>query len=438
MQLYHTLVVHAPKLSSNILLCTYSMGDEHFTTSYRLPDGEYVSDALTEKLCQWLAIVSSFSCFSTAYFDEIRCEFPLTHEDTAFFEKLFFHGFGEFRLRNNIDVAKKTRVCSILPLVAMQPVLIPKPQGDNGPLLLNGGGKDGSTSAYLLGHAQHSFTWFQRGNSVAQSNVVAVWDAPVIYVSRLLERTSTENIYSGHRPVNAALVFTALLTAKLGNYSAIIASNEASANEGNAIIDGFHVNHQYSKTFEFESDVNQLLTSFGVDIKYFSLLRPLDELQISFVATKLSNNQLAAITSCNRGTRTGIWCMSCAKCAFVALAITAADPAAAEKIWGDRTVINLPALQPHLVALLDPAVDKPFECVGTLTECQLAARLILARYDGILDMDTRKLFKRHTTNNITLEDKKNLVALGPSLVPPAYQDVLQTAQDILRSLVMTD
>lgn len=64
-------------------------------------------------------------------------------------------------------------------------------------------------------------------------------------------------------------------------------SNEASANE--STVAGQEVNHQYSKSFEFEADFHEYEKKYlRTGIYYFSFLRPLAEFQIAkmFVAHK--------------------------------------------------------------------------------------------------------------------------------------------------------
>jgi hypothetical protein len=60
---------------------------------------------------------------------------------------------------------------------------------------------------------------------------------------------------NGHTPFNALLAFLTYLVAYLGNKKYIVLSNESSANESN--VRGLKVNHQYSKSFEFENDFNE-------------------------------------------------------------------------------------------------------------------------------------------------------------------------------------
>jgi len=51
-------------------------------------------------------------------------------------------------------------------------------------------------------------------------------------------------------------------------------SNELSANDGNFSWEGFEVNHQYSKSLEFEKDLQTYMNGYVTyQISYFSVLR---------------------------------------------------------------------------------------------------------------------------------------------------------------------
>lgn len=430
-----TLTIHAPTLTSTSLTCTYSVNGEDFVNSYEFP--EPISDAViidpaTKKLCELASVTTGFGLFSVDYFEKVLCDFYLSTDERRFFEKLIYLGFGEFRYVNKIPINKRTSVQCNKNTKDQTPAARAMPH--SGALLLNGGGKDGSVSAWLLSACDVPFTWFQRGDSAAQSGVRSAWAAPSLIVNRKLDPNRANRKYAGHRPMSAGIAFIALLTAHVYGYRDVIASNETSANEGNATIDGFVLNHQYSKSLEFEQDLQRLLQSIAVDVRYFSLLRPLHELQIGILASNLNDTQLSSIVSCNNGTKQGYWCMQCAKCAFVALILTAVNPDVARKVWGKRDIINTPGLQVHLQELLDPNVIKPLECVGTLAECQLAAAMIMKndQRTPLLSEDTRNLLGQYAqVDNGAIESFVRSIA--ESSVPNEYELVISLMRERLQS-----
>ena len=87
----------------------------------------------------------------------------------------------------------------------------------------------------------------------------------------------------------------------------IVLSNEASANAPNI---GQRGNHQYSKSYEFERDFFEFTKrNFTEKIKYFSMLRPFNELQIAKEFSDLPQFH-SIFRSCNRGSKQNIWCAS--------------------------------------------------------------------------------------------------------------------------------
>lgn len=428
------LQIHRPTLIGSTLRCSFSTDNEHFMNTYLLPAMESPpkDDVIIGKFCEWIAITSSFGLFSVDYFTELKTDFPFTAREIAFFEKLAFFGLGEFRIVNNIPATLKTSVIS--PIIKNPSNSSTKSDliAAQNPILLNGGGKDGSVSAYLLSQLNIPFTWLQRGSSQAQKNVVASWNAPVLIANRQLDPNRSNRRYSGHRPMSANIAMLATLVAYINGNDAVIASNEASANEGNVLIDGVSINHQYSKSLEFEQDIQDLFDLYSVPVNYFSLLRPLHELQIAFIARQLTDDQLRATTSCNYGTKDATWCLACPKCAFVALVLTVADERIPELIWG-RQIINDKALLPFIGELINADIQKPFECIGTLEECQLAAQLLLQYRTDIVEESTRSYINQLIPKVSRPLNHSLITQLEPDSIPEKYRTVLPLMTDSLET-----
>ena len=113
-------------------------------------------------------------------------------------------------------------------------------------------------------------------------------------------------------------------------------------------------------------------------IEYFSLLRPLYELQIARLFAQYPD-YFPLFRSCNRGMKSNAWCGQCSKCLFVfavlypflereqMLAIFGADLFAWEGAAdGLRTLLGLDR-------------EKPFECVGTREETLAAIYLCVEK-----------------------------------------------------------
>ena len=107
------------------------------------------------------------------------------------------------------------------------------------------------------------------------------------------------------------LAFYTLLAAALAGVRNVALSNENSANE--STVAGSTVNHQYSKSLEFENDFRAYAAKYVTgEVNYFSFLRPLSELQIAMLFARYKK-YFDVFKSCNAGSKQDIWCGRCAK-----------------------------------------------------------------------------------------------------------------------------
>ena len=135
-------------------------------------------------------------------------------------------------------------------------------------------------------------------------------------IDKKLIELNSQGMINGHTPFSAMLAFTSYFVAYLLSKKYIALSNENSANESNVI--GEKVNHQYSKSFEFEKDFEEYSNKYlKAPVKYFSFLRPLNELQIAKIFSKHEKYH-KTFKSCNVGSKEKEWkwCCNCAKCLF--------------------------------------------------------------------------------------------------------------------------
>jgi len=186
---------------------------------------------------------------------------------------------------------------------------------------------------------------------------------------KLLELNS-RGFLNGHTPFSALLALVTSLTAVLAGVKYIALSNESSANE--STVPGSNINHQYSKSFEFEEDFSNYFSRFVIpDVHYFSFLRPLNELQIGALFSLFSHHHFS-FRSCNVGSKTDSWCGACPKCLFTRIIL---DPFMGDDklktIFG-KELFEDESLQPILDELTGVADVKPFECVGTPDEVNAA------------------------------------------------------------------
>lgn len=177
---------------------------------------------------------------------------------------------------------------------------------------------------------------------------------------------------NGHTPFSAIVAFSSVTAAFLNGRSQIALSNESSANE--STVRDSTVNHQYSKSYEFEEDfqnyLGQIVTS---NIHYYSFLRPLTEIQIAGLFAK-SRAYHPVFLSCNRGSRKGVWCGNCPKCLFVYIILSPFLPQEElDEIFGGK-LLDRDSLEKEFRELAGLDENKPFECVGTRGEVAAALK----------------------------------------------------------------
>lgn len=298
----------------------------------------------------------------------------LSPSQINWWKKLYFHGLGEFFYLNSINPDENfmritTNGSSALPLQSQRYL--------SGNLIPVGGGKDSNVTMELLGEFKdinHPYIINPRGATIESVRVAQLEDKTLV-AKRTLDpemlRLNKEGYLNGHTPFSAIVAFSSIITAYLNSLKHVILSNESSANE--STVAGSSVNHQYSKSFEFEQDFNRYEKEFiKSGVYYFSLLRPLSEYQIASYFARLKPYH-SVFRSCNKGSHTNIWCAACPKCLFVYLILSpflTFDELT--EIFG-RDMASDENLIPTLNQLIGHETDeKPFECVGSRDEVNFA------------------------------------------------------------------
>jgi hypothetical protein len=257
---------------------------------------------------------------------------------------------------------------------------------------------------------------------------------PVTRIARQIDplvRRSTElGLLNGHVPITAVITATVLVAAVLDQRDAVVLSNEWSASVP-TVMDGDHpVNHQWSKSSEFEQGFAELVTgALGPQVHVFSYLRPRTEL---WVAQQFARHPAfhGVFRSCNRAfhqnpaQRLDHWCGECDKCCFIDLIL--APFLSAEALGEIFAVKGEPLRHPELRGKfrgLLGAGAKPFECVGEVNECRAAVLLAARRADRGDDTLLRDLAAEVAAwpDAPTEADAEAMLApVGENFIPDAY------------------
>lgn len=308
----------------------------------------------------------------------------LDEDQIRWWKKLYFHGLGEFFYRNEIDADPNT----FMDLVSTgDPITGQIDQRVfHGNLIPVGGGKDSFVSLELLKgmkEENHAFVINHVMSAVHAAFAAGYRGESLIIAERTLDSRMLEfnkrGFLNGHTPFSALCAFAASLTAIIYGIQNICLSNEDSANE--STIKDSTVNHQYSKTFEFEKDFKQYMdTWITPEVHYFSLLRPISELQIAGLFSGLSE-YLPVFRSCNVGQKEEKWCGKCAKCLFVCIMLSAFLPDETLKEIFRADMLSDMELLPLLQQLSGMSDNKPFECVGTREEVNTAIGMSIRAHE---------------------------------------------------------
>jgi hypothetical protein len=310
----------------------------------------------------------------------------------AMLEALLTDGLAELALRAGLGRLDGTfRVTpGGPPAGATGTVTLPMPTTPPGVLVTVGGGKDSALSLALA--ARHDPDALAVAvNPRAPMERTAAWAGiGLVRVERRLDRRLLElnarGAINGHVPITAIVTSAAVVAAALLGRGTVLVSNERSADAATRDVDGWQVNHQYSKTSAFQRLLDAALAEAGATTRVVSLIRPLTELAIARGVAG-ETGLVAQVTSCNAafaldGPGDG-WCGSCDKCRFVQLAL--APFTERSRLVADLgfDALDDPQQVDAFATMLD-AATKPFECVGTVEEVRLALDL-LAATDGWRD-----------------------------------------------------
>ena len=348
----------------------------------------------------------------------------LSSEQAAFWENLYTEGLGEFFYVNQIDFRNLIHVVSdqVAPEISPTESILQKRA-----LVPFGGGKDSLVTGELLKKQGKEFSWFELEPLPFAKELRAIsGNNECVSVGRNVEKNFAPIIElvkkgapNGHVPITATYMLSAALAAKVNGFSDVVMSLERSAEEGNVEYLGMSVNHQYSKSFEFEKMMHEYVQKhIDPNIRLFSLLRPLYEIEIVEEFVKYPH-YFARFVSCNKGLKSGTWCGACAKCAFMFAALSVFLPPETVADIFKKDLFQDESLVPLYEELIGMHMAKPFDCVGTYEENLLALYLSGKRYtESSLPLPPVLARLPIAKGEAYLP---LLVARGESLIPPDYQ-----------------
>ena len=363
---------------------------------------------------------------------EVRCG-KLTAEQKRWWKKLWFNGLGEFFYRNGVE----TTEADFTEVRCAEDAEVPENVFRESDLHIVpvGGGKDSAVTLSLLQEEKENILGFTVNDQLARTETLLAAGLPksrMIRTYRTIDpellRLNREGFLNGHTPFSAIVAFLSLYCAYLTGARDIILSNESSANESN--ICGSTVNHQYSKSYAFEKDFTEYVQYvLHMPVRYFSLLRPFNEMQIAKQFAALPQYH-AVFRSCNAGSKKNIWCCDCAKCLFVYCILS---PFLSEEklleIFGEN-LLDKSSLLVDFQGLCGISEVKPFECIGTVREVRAALVRTIGKYKAAGKALPALL--RYCDGTITAEDDPLQDYNAEHNIPPEFQGFMKEMLDFVR------
>ncbi len=366
-----------------------------FTEKIILPRApKKLPESTVKKFLEPLHLMLGISYYKLYCPPKMSLPFALSPDQAEFWNTVYRKGLGEFLYRNKLrpdQIAKFPHA----KVRRETPASFPRSEKM---LLGIGGGKDSIVAAELLRSFDvTSFAVETQRKDAVVSDVIRKIGNPSLHIQRKLDPqifAAHPGSYNGHIPISAIYAFLGLFSAALYGYRYIVVGNEQSANFGNMRYRGMEINHQWSKSSEFESMLQEYTRKYiTADISYFSLLRQFYEIRIAEMFAKHGKYHYL-FSSCNIGFKIARekngkrWCGECPKCAFVFLILAPFLPK--EKVIGifKKNLLDDPKLLPLYKNTLGFGTFKPFDCVGTFEEAQVALAMASKKFKDTLIVKT--------------------------------------------------
>lgn len=360
---------------------------------------------LAEMFSYWKLVCSGNIQISAGY---------LNKEQISWWKDLLIEGMGQYFYENKIDFLLNDFI-KITSIEESKDFKLVEVSGSK-TLVPMGGGKDSVvTLETLINNKMTDAVIIVSPTTPASFNIAKVSGVKkILNVSREIDNNlinlNSKRFLNGHIPYTNVLFFISLIAAYINEYKYVAFSNEKSSDEVNVRYLGKDINHQFSKTYEFENKFRDYNQKFLSNINLFSFLRPLYEIQIAKLFSKY-NRYLRIFRSCNVGQRENKWCCKCPKClsTFILLTpfikIEKLIKVFSRNLFEDDQLIYI------LDNLLSENCVKPFECVGTREELKVALYLYTKDKRNNLSVLLKYADKKYLSNKNELE-RKSVQILG--------------------------
>lgn len=302
------------------------------------------------------------------------------------FDKIYQEGLSQFAYENGL------RRDDLAHFVGSGNAEVMRKSGaEDAVLAMVSGGKDSLLVAEKIRESGRKYKVAYISSYDGYPRVIDDFGNPIV-IRRHIDKVGLKKAggLNGHVPVTLINQALALIQAILLGYNCIEFGIGDEGLEAHAFIDGLPVNHQWSKTAEAQSLLEEYVAKYvAVDIKFASALKGKTELEIAKEFAELCWGRFGnEFSSCNvanykqnEKNRDLKWCGECAKCANSYLLFAPfVSFEKQQKIFG-RDLFTDPKMTEIFKGLLGVGgVMKPFECVASIEELRRAYETRLPGY----------------------------------------------------------
>jgi len=366
-----------------------------------------------------LHLALGISYYKSSMPSTIEHSYQMDDIEARFWNEVFINGLGEFLYVNQIPV---DRLAKFKPQAGRQiEYEASEVSFDKGSLLGVGGGKDSIVARELLRELNLSCSGFVLASQDAVGvtiQVSSVMGIDLLIVKRYLDQNlisfqQLDGNYKGHVPVSLFFALCGSLLASIYGFSHVILADEASSSIPRINWQGRMINHQWSKSLEFELKFKQYVHSFITDsIDYFSIIRQLSSVAVAKLFASYPN-YFTAFTSDNFVFRidaskrpSGRWSLESPK--TLSSFILLAPWMSVEEVLNifEQNLFDFAELETMFLSLFAIGSPQPLDCVGTVDELQVSLNLIYQQ-SKFIDSPLMQLAIRH--NLIDGRDYKSLL-----------------------------
>ncbi len=349
-----------------------------------IPDGP-----TSGKILRAMHLALGVSYYKTFLPPEIEHPYAMDEAEAEFWNTVFKNGLGEFLYKNGLKPEQIAKFSAQSGQNIAESTYEPTAWQESA-LLGIGGGKDSIVAGEILKSMNIPTEGFvlATGSNTGQAETVAeTMQVGIQKVQRFLDAQVFEfkkmpGTYHGHVPISLIFALSGCLLASVKGSRYVIVANEASSSIPQVEHAGMSINHQWSKSIEFEKLFQDFVhQNIASELDYFSLIRPLTSLAVAKIFAKLpqyfevftSDNSLFKIEQGER--EHPRWSKQSSKSlsSFILLAPWMSDEDLG-RTFG-RNFLDQTELEPLLINLLG-AGTPVLDCVGTPEELQTCLGLL--------------------------------------------------------------